>query len=49
MRPNSSANSGSPLPLPEKPKFAAELEEAIAQGYADGLSEAADTEKEAAK
>lgn len=38
-----------PDALPEKPKFAAELEEAIAQGYADGLSEAADTEKEAAK
>ena len=38
-----------PDTLPEKPKFAAELEEAIAQGYADGLSETKDTEKEAAK
>lgn len=38
-----------PDTLPEKPKFAAELEEAIAYGYADGLSETKDAEKEAAK
>jgi len=35
-----------PDALPEKPRFAAELEEAIARGYADGLSEAADEQKE---
>lgn len=35
-----------PDTLPEKPQFAAELEEAIARGYADGLSEAADEAKE---
>jgi hypothetical protein len=35
-----------PDTLPEKPAFAAELEEAIARGYADGLSEVADEQKE---
>jgi hypothetical protein len=35
-----------PDTLPEKPQFAAELEEAIARGYADGLSEVADEQKE---
>ena len=38
-----------PDTLPEKPKFAGELEEAIAHGYADGLTETRETEKEAAK
>ena len=38
-----------PDTLPEKPQFAAELEEAIARGYADGLSEAADEAKETQK
>ena len=38
-----------PDTLPEKPRFADELEEAIAHGYADGLTETRDTEKEAAK
>lgn len=33
-----------PDTLPEKPKFAAKLEEAIAQGYADGIAEAAKEE-----
>ena len=36
-----------PDTLPEKPKFAAELEEAIAYGYRDGLTETIETEKEA--
>ena len=36
-----------PDTLPEKPRFADELEEAIAHGYADGLTETRDTEKEA--
>ena len=38
-----------PDTLPEKPQFAAELEDAIARGYADGLSEAADEQKETQK
>jgi hypothetical protein len=36
-----------PDTLPEKPQFAAELEEAIARGYADGLEEVAAEQKEA--
>jgi hypothetical protein len=38
-----------PDTLPEKPQFAAELEEAIARGYADGLEEVAAEQKESKK